>query len=108
MPPRTICSAAMPISRPVSNMEPAFARLGKIPFPLGHWGNEAAEAVCQHAVPAKFCKCGVPGKSANASNNGRASCLVDTSRAVSANVTGNADRETGGRFQSLEHSPEAV
>jgi len=31
-----------------------------------------------------------------------------TSRAVSANVTGNADRENGGRFRSLEHSPEAV
>src|SRR5947207_10121777 len=92
----------------VSSMEPAFARLGNIPFPLGRWGNEAAEAVCQHAVPAKFCKCGVPGKPANASNNGRASCLVDTSRAVSAKVTGNADRENGGRFRSLEHNPEAV
>jgi hypothetical protein len=34
--------------------------------------------------------------------------VMHTSRAVSANVTGNADRENGGRFQSLEHSPEAV
>jgi hypothetical protein len=47
-------------------------------------------------------------KPANASNTGpHGTWLIYLARRI-AKVTGNADRENGGRFRSLEHSPEAV